>query len=145
MFVAKLIAQRGRDLRRALALDVPKEELPTDWQTIVELKEEKLQLEARVLGLSAERDLAVERGQKAAKRAKAAAAAKTEVKQGERAKQKEIYQKRTVAFITAAKEKAALDLQRLAAFAEAYPASGPEAKGLYPRGLPSRLLHLFFI
>ena len=37
------------DLRRALAIDVPKEELPTDWQTIVELKEEKLQLEEAIL------------------------------------------------------------------------------------------------
>ena len=128
MKIARLIKQRGKELRDALADQDEMEQEPTEQEQLGALNEVVLQLQAQNAELKLESDRARDAWRQAAKRAKTAAAAKTAVRAQVRASEKEKYKKRQLAFISAAKEKAAVELQRLASIAEAEAAADLERR-----------------
>ena len=88
MRVAHLLHSNYAELRNVLRLDggMEAEEAPSPYEENAALKLNVGELELKVLELQGERDRALDAWRQAAKRAKAAAAAKTDVRKQERAK-----------------------------------------------------------
>ena len=102
MKIARLIWERGSELRAALTLDVSVDDLPTVWERVESAEKRASNLAVKLeKEHQASRKIANLLFHHAARRAKLAAKAKTEVRQEEWKKQKAIYDK----LLTAEKQK----------------------------------------